>query len=125
MTTVPVASRTVRQRAGAGRVLVAAWLLAVAASVIGHPEHAAAANLITAFLLFRIWRGAMWSRHVLVTVSCVSGGFAAGIGIAIVAGATGIVTSALLMLVIYAGVGVLLSLPSVRALAQPTPSRSS
>jgi hypothetical protein len=126
MTTVPVRSLTVGQRADAGRVLVAAFLLAVAASVIGHLEHAAAANLITAFLLLRIWRGATWSRHVLVALSCVSGGFAAGIGIAILAaGAAGIVTSALLMLVIYSCVGVLLSLPSVRALGRPTVSRSS
>jgi ABC-type nitrate/sulfonate/bicarbonate transport system permease component len=124
MTTVPV-GRTVRQGGGTARVLVAAWLLAVAASVIGHPEHAAPANLITAFLLWRIWRGATWSRHLLVTLSCMSGGFAAGIGVAIVAGATGIVTSAPLMLVMYAGVGVLLTLPSVRGLARPTASRSS
>ena len=54
---MPVGGLTVGQRAGAGWVLVAAWLLAVVGSVIGHPEHATAANLITAFLLWRIWRG--------------------------------------------------------------------
>ena len=101
-------------------LLLAGWLLAVAASVIGHVEHAAIANLITAFLLWRIWRGATWSRHVLMTLSTVSAGFAAGIGIAIVAGATGIVASAVIALVMYAGVGALLSLPNVRALAQVT-----
>jgi hypothetical protein len=102
----------------AGPVLIAAWLLTLAASVIGHPEHAAVADLITAFLLWRIWRGATWSRHILIMLAAVAGGLAAGIGIAILAGATGIVASAVIALVMYAGVGVLLALPDVRRLAR-------
>jgi ABC-type nitrate/sulfonate/bicarbonate transport system permease component len=124
MTVVPVGSCSAGRRATAGWVLVAAWLLAVGASLIGQPAHPVASNLLTAFLLWRIWRGATWSRHVLIALSCVSAGFAAGLALAIAAGATGIVTSALLMLVMYAGVGVLLSLPTVRGLARPVTSRS-
>jgi hypothetical protein len=44
-----------------------------------------------------IWRGASWSRNLLIGLSCVSAGFAVGLAVAIALGATGIVTSALVM----------------------------
>jgi hypothetical protein len=122
MTAVPVGGLNAGQRTAAGKVLIAAWVLAVSASLVGQPAHAAASNFLTAFLLWRIWRGATWSRYVLVALSCVSAGFACGLTLAIVAGATGIVTPALLMLVMYASVGALVSLPTVRGLARPLAS---
>jgi ABC-type nitrate/sulfonate/bicarbonate transport system permease component len=104
------------RRAAAG-LLLAAWAVAVMASYLGGPAHELAPKLVTAFLLWRIWRGATWSRDLLIGLSCVSAGFAVGLAIAIVLGATGIVTSALVMFALYACVGVLLCAPPVRALA--------
>ncbi|HJQ02831.1 MAG TPA: hypothetical protein VJ851_14645 [Jatrophihabitans sp.] len=99
-------------------LLLGAWALAVAASYLGSPAHELAPKLVTAFLLWRIWRGATWSRNLLIGLSCVSAGFAVGLSVMIVLGATGIVTSAVVMFALYAGVGVLLSTPPVRGLAR-------
>jgi hypothetical protein len=104
------------RRLAAG-LLLAAWTLAVAASYLGSPAHESAPKLMTAFLLWRTWRGATWSRNLLIGLSCASAGFAVGLSVVIVLGATGMVTSAVAMFVLYAGVGVLLSTPPVRGLA--------
>jgi hypothetical protein len=72
---------------------------------------------VTAFLLWRVWRGATWSRNLLIGLSCVSAGFAVGLSVAMVLGGTGIVTSAVVMFALYAGVGLLLCAPSVHGLA--------
>jgi ABC-type nitrate/sulfonate/bicarbonate transport system permease component len=105
------------RRAAAG-MLLTAWAVAVTASYLGGPTHELAPKLVTAFLLWRIWRGATWSRNLLIGLSCVSAGFAVGLAIAIALGAAGIVTSALVMFALYASVGVLLCTPPVRALAR-------
>ena len=105
-------------RRAAAELLLAAWAVAVTASYLGGPAHELAPKLVTAFLLWRIWRGASWSRSLLIGLSCVSAGFAVGLAIAIALGATGVVTSALAMFALYAGVGVLLCTPPVRALAR-------
>jgi ABC-type nitrate/sulfonate/bicarbonate transport system permease component len=105
------------RRAAAG-LLLTAWAVAVTASYLGDPAHELAPKLVTAFLLWRIWRGASWSRNLLIGLSCVSAGFAVGLAVAIALGATGIVTSALVMFALYAGVGVLLCTPPVRGLAR-------
>lgn len=106
-------------RPAAAGLLVAAWVVAVAASHVGRPAHEPTLNLVTALLLWRIWRGAGWSRNLLIGLSCVSAGLFVGLTVGILLGATGINTSALVMFVLYAGVGVLLGTPPVRALVRP------
>ena len=105
-------------RRAAAVLLVTAWAVVVTASYVGGAAHELAPKLVTAFLLWRIWCGARWSRNLLIGLSCVSAGFAAGLAIAIALGATGIVISALVMFALYAGVGVLLCTPPVRGLAR-------
>ncbi|MGI8870220.1 MAG: hypothetical protein ACR2F6_15560 [Mycobacteriales bacterium] len=97
------------------------WLLVVAASALGSPAHALAPRVFAAALLWLIWRGSTCSRTVLIGLSAVSAGFAFGLAIAIALGATGIVTSALVMFALYAGSGPLLLTPSVRDLARAAP----
>lgn len=99
-------------------LLLAAWALAAIASSLGNPAHQLPPKLLTAFLLWRIWRGAIWSRHLLIGLSCVSAGVALALTTAIALGATGIVTSAIVMFALYVGVGVLMSLPRIRELAR-------
>ena len=105
-------------RHAAAGLLLTAWAVAVTASYLGDPAHELAPKLVTAFLLWRIWRGATWSRNLLIGLSCVSAGFAVGLAIAIALGATGIVTSALVMFALYACVGVLLCTPPIRGLVR-------
>jgi hypothetical protein len=105
------------RRAAAG-LLLAAWAVAVMASYLGGPAHELAPKLVTDFLLWRIWRGATWSRDLVIGLSCVSAGFTVGLAVAIALGATGIVTSALVMFALHASVGGLLCTPPVRALAR-------
>jgi len=115
-----MSSRAVSEstRALAAGLLVAAWVTAVAASQFGSFAHGFAVNLVTALLLWRIWRGAGWSRNLLIVLSCISAGFVVGLTVGILLGATGINTSALVMFVLYAGVGALLCAPPVRALVR-------
>lgn len=117
MTIGPALVAKERTHSEAGGVLLLAWTLAVAASVLGHHRGTTAA-LVTAFLLWRIWRGATWSRWVLVTLCAVAGALAAAMGIALALGAPGIVTSTAVAMLIYGAVGALLCLPSVRRLAR-------
>ncbi len=106
------------RRAGAG-VLLAAWAVAVAASYLGEPTPQFTPKLVTAFLLWQVWRGASWSRYLLISLSCISAGFAVGLAFGIALGATGIVTRSLAMFALYAVVGLLLCTPPVRRLAHP------
>jgi hypothetical protein len=110
-----------RRRAGAWLLL--AFAVAVTASSLSHPAHAAATNLLTAFLLWRMWRGVTWSCTLLISLSCISAGFAAGIVFAIALGATGIVARSLAALALYAVVGAILCRPSVATLAGRRRSR--
>lgn len=106
-------------RTVAAGLLVAAWVTAVVASQFGSFAHSFAVNLVTALLLWRIWRGAGWSRNLLIVLSCVSAGFVVGLMVGVLLGAAGINTSVLVMFVLYAGVGSLLCAPPVRALVRP------
>jgi len=105
------------RRAAAGLLLLA-WTVAAAASYLGDPTREFAPKLATAFLLWRIWRGASWSRYLLISLSCISAGFALGLVFGIALGATGIVTRSLPMFALYAVVGLLLCTPPVRRLAR-------
>ena len=105
------------RRAAAG-VLLLAWAVAVAASYLGEPTPQFAPKLVTAFLLWQVWRGASWSRYLLISLSSISAGFAVGLGFGIALGATGIVTRSLPMFALYAVVGLLLCTPPVRRLAR-------
>jgi hypothetical protein len=105
--------RDVGSRRRAGAWLLLAFAVAVTASSIGHPAHETATNVVTLFLLWRIWRGATWSRYLLISLSCISAGFAVGIMVGIALGATGIVTRSLAMLALYAIAGAMLCTPSV------------
>jgi ABC-type nitrate/sulfonate/bicarbonate transport system permease component len=104
-------------RRRAGLWLLLALAAAVSASYLGHPAHQGATNLVTAFLLWRIWQRATSSRILLISLSCISAGFAIGIVFGIALGATGIVTRSLLMLALYSIVGAILCTPSVAQLA--------
>lgn len=100
-------------------LLVASWGLAILASSLGG-GHQPALGLVTAFLLWRVWRGTSWSRHLLVGLSCISAGIALGLAIAIAFGATGIVGASLAMFGLYAVIGGLLSTAPVRSLRRAT-----
>ena len=97
-------------------LLMTSWGLTVLASTLGGGAHRAGFALVTAFLLWRIWRGASWSRQLLVALSCISAGFAAGLVIAMAFGATGIVLTSLVMFGLYAVAGALLCTTPVRGL---------
>lgn len=103
----------------AGVILLVSFGLVVAASSLGGPSHALAPKVVTAFLLWRIWRGAVWSRGLLVAVSCVALGFTIALGGMAALGAPGIVLRSVFMFALYAGAGALLCVPAVRALARP------
>ena len=104
-------------RPTAAPTLVVAWLLTLAATRLGNPHDTATIGLVMAFLLWRTWRGARWSRTLLLTASAAAAGIVAAIGIAVLLGATGIVAPTAVALAGYAAVGALLCLPAVRALA--------
>jgi hypothetical protein len=107
-------------RAGrsAATLLIACWVVAVVATYVGEPSHGFAPKLVTAFLLWRVWRGARWSRYFLICLSAVSAGLAAGLSFAITLGATGIVVRSLAMFGLYALVGALLCAPPISRLAR-------
>jgi len=84
------------RRLAAGLLLLA-WAATVAASYLGDPAHALAPRLLTAFLLWRIWRGANWSRYLLIGLSCISAGFAVGLAAVTALGATGVVARSVAM----------------------------
>lgn len=120
MTQIAVAAgerQSVRGSALAAGLLFLAWGLAVVATSVGEPGHGLSLKLVTAFLLWRVWRGARWSRHVLVALSTVATGLAGGLVLAIELGATGINTHAIVMFAMYAAVGPLLCTPPVRRLS--------
>lgn len=73
---------------------------------------------MTAVLLWRIWRGATWSRWVLTALSYVSAALAGVIVFGISLGAQGMNTQGLPTYCLYAAVGGLLCTPSVRCLAR-------
>jgi cell division protein FtsW (lipid II flippase) len=102
----------------AAALLIAGWVVAVVASYVGEPDHGLTLKLVTAFLLWRVWRGATWSRYFLIGLSVVSAGLAAGLSLAIMLGATGIVTRSLAMFGLYAVVGALLCAPPIRRLCR-------
>jgi hypothetical protein len=106
---------------GAG-ILVTAWGVAVAASWFGSSAHELTPNLVTAFLLWRIWRGATWTRYVLTALSCLAAGIAGGVALGIALGATGVVISSLVMFALYAVVGALVCTPPVRRLSRSSSS---
>lgn len=108
-------SRTSRSAAG---LLIAGWAVAVVASYVGEASHGLAPTLVTAFLLWRVWRGATWSRYFLIALSVVSAGLATGLSFAIILGATGIVGRSLAMFALYAVVGALLCAPPISRLAR-------
>ena len=119
MTAVGGTARGIRpDRVVAAGLLITAWAVTFVAADLGGPAHQAAPKIGTAFLCWRIWSGATWSRNLLIVVSSVSAGLAAGLSAMMVSGASGIVTSKLVMFVLYAGVGALLCAPSVRNLAR-------
>jgi hypothetical protein len=97
-------------------LLVASWILTILASSLDGGRHQPTLAIVTAFLLWRIWRGASWSRRLLVGLSCISAGVAVGLAIAIAFGATGIVVASLAMFGLYAVVGGLLCAAPVRSL---------
>jgi flagellar biosynthesis protein FliQ len=99
-------------------LLVVCWVVAVAASYVGDAGHGFVPKLVTAFLLWRVWRGATWSRYFLIGLSVVSAGLAIGLSFAIMLGATGIVARSLAMFGLYAVVGALLCAPSISRLAR-------
>lgn len=103
-------------RTAAAVLLFLAWEVAAAAEIIGSAAHDLAPKLLTAFLLWRIWRGADWSRWLLIALSTVSAGFAGGLAAAIALGATGINSAAMAMFTLYSVVGLLLCTPPVRRL---------
>jgi hypothetical protein len=117
--TVGGPGETVRARRSAAALLVAGWAVAVVASYAGEPNHRAfALQLVTAFLLWRVWRGGRWSRCFLIGLSVVSAGLAAGLSLAIMLGATDIVARSLAMFGLYAVVGALLCAPPIRRLGR-------
>lgn len=109
------AARTSRSAAA---LLIASWVVAVVASYAGEPNNRLAVNLVTAFLLWRVWRGGRWSRSFLIGLSVVAAGLAAGVSFAIMLGATGIVVRSLAGLWLYAVVGALLCAPQISRLAR-------
>jgi len=113
----PVGVAGSSRRAAAGLLLLA-WTVAAAASYLGDPTREFAPKLATAFLLWRIWRGASWSRYLLISLSCICAGLAVGLAFGIAFGATGIFTRSLVMFALYAVVGGLLCAPPVRRLAR-------
>jgi hypothetical protein len=104
-------------------LLLLAWMVTVVASQLGDPAHALGLRVVTAFLLWRIWRGANWSRYLLIGLSCISAGFAVGLAAMIALGATGIVAHSMAMFSLYAAVGGLLCLAPVRCLSRPSAER--
>ena len=108
----------VRAARSAAALLITCWVVAVVASYVGDASHGFAPKLITAFLLWRVWRGARWSRYVLIGLSAVSAGLAIGLSFAIILGATGIAVRSLPMFGLYAVVGALLFAPPIIRLAQ-------
>jgi len=108
----------VRAARVAAGLLIACWVVAVVASYVGHASHGFAPKLITAFLLWRVWRGARWSRYVFIGLSAVSAGLAIGLSFAIMLGATGIAVRSLAMFGLYALVGALLCAPPISRLAR-------
>lgn len=105
------------RRLGAA-LLIAAWGLAAVAQLVGDPGHGLALKVGTAFLLWRIWRGADWSRWVLIALSILSAGLALGLLAGVVLGDPGIVLHKVAMLGIYGLVGVALSARAVRHLSR-------
>jgi hypothetical protein len=99
-------------------LLVACWAVAVVATYVGETNHGFAPELVTAFLLWRVWRGGTLSRYFLIGLSVVSAGLAAGLSLAIMLGATGIVVRSLAMFGLYAVVGALLCAPPISRLAR-------
>jgi hypothetical protein len=104
-------------------LLLLAWVVTVVASQLGDPAHALGPRVVTAFLLWQIWRGAAWSQYLLIGLSCISAGFAVGLAVVIALGATGIVAHAVVMFCLYAVVGGLLCLAPVRRLFHSTAER--
>ena len=107
-----------RASGSAAGLLIAGWMVAAVAAYVGEANHGLAPTLVTAFLLWRVWRGATWSRYVLIGLSFVAAGFAAGLSLAIMLGATGIVTRSLAMFALYAVVGALLCARPISRLAR-------
>src|SRR5215475_12006293 len=116
--TVGGPGQPLRAGPGAATLLIAAWVVAVVATYLGDPSHGLAPKLVTGFLLWRVWRGGTWSRSFLIGLSAVSAGLAAGLSLAIMLGATGVVGRSLAMFGLYAVVGALLCAPPIRRLAR-------
>jgi hypothetical protein len=107
-----------RTSGSAAGLLIAGWVVAVAAAYVGGANHGLAPKLVVAFLLWRVWRGGTWSRNLLIGLSVVSAGLAAGLSFVMIFGATGIVTRSVAMFALYAVVGALLCAPPISRLAR-------
>lgn len=110
---VPGPGEPTRTSRSAAALLIAGWVLTVAASYAGEPNHRVALALVNAFLPWRVWRGGCWSRHFLIGLSVVSAILAAGATVAIMFGAIGIVVLTVAGLWLYAAVGALLCAPPI------------
>jgi hypothetical protein len=108
----------VRSGRSAAALLIACWVVSVVGAYVGEANHGLAPKLVTAFLLWRVWRGGQWSRYFLIGLSVVSAGLAAGLSFAVMFGATGIVARSIAMFALYAVVGALLCAPPISGRAR-------
>jgi hypothetical protein len=108
-------------RSSAVALLLLAWVLAVCATHIGQSGNHSGAATITAFLLWRIWRGGAWSQVLLTTMSLIAAVVGTAMIIGLALGAQGLVSPTLWASLLFAGMGIVINAPTVRQRASVTP----